>query len=208
MSAQPKTMLGRFFVFGEKRNMFAGAALAALCTVVTVANALAGQDWEIITQKDELSGQNVIAVSIDSVLKIPDETGTKLLQPSLLIRCKDGETTLLVNWWRFISTGESLGEGILGQYKTHHVDYRIDNEPVVSDSVWVMSSDFRATAAFPGFSVDIILKLITAHQLVAQTLPYGSNPVQAKFNVEGLDKVIRKIAIACNWSKRLPTGVP
>lgn len=190
-----------------RRFSSAANLLVLLFTLVLARGALADSNWSLMTGKDELTGQESVGVKTDSLIQIPLADGSTSVRPSLVIRCKSGQTTFLVDWWRFISNGDEFTSGDL-TVQMHIVKYRIDDGPI-SEETWIMSTDFQATIAWYGSPSpqDLVLRLLRAHQIVFETLPFGDNPVQAKFNVDGLDKVIGKVASACQWSNKLPPNL-
>jgi len=103
----------------------------------------------------------------------------------LVIRCMSNKTELYINWNSYLGL-DSIS-----------VTTRIGNDKP-ERKLWNISTDHRATF-YPTSPILFIKNLINADKLVAQTTPYGENPIIAIFDIRGLNEAIKPIQETCGW---------
>ncbi len=103
----------------------------------------------------------------------------------LVIRCSENTTNLYINFGRFLGSSSS------------QIRFRIDDQPPRSET-WSLSTN--SEAMFANNDIGLIRQLMPAHSLVVQTTPYGSNPIQATFTLDGLLNAISPVQQACGWN--------
>jgi hypothetical protein len=86
----------------------------------------------------------------------------------------------------------------LGRYGTHIVRIRVDDQSPVAQSWSESTSGDSVFAPEP----QQLAKLISAaNNLAFEVTPFQSSAAVARFNVEGLDKLLDKVAVPCGWGK-------
>lgn len=166
---------------------------AAMFLILTPTVALSQDygEWMRSERQSEMTDFMGLFFSLQSENTIPDSIGRDRLRPMLMIRCLENRTALLVNWGRFITTGNI--------YDQHSVRYRVDDrEPVTA--AWRMSTSYEATGLWRGSAIPLLRQMRGATRFIVETTPHGENAVLARFNVTGFDAVVSEVAERCSWS--------
>lgn len=108
----------------------------------------------------------------------------------LYARCRSNVTELYVDWGDYLGHDDYRSE-------TKRVSVRVGQSPA-KDQQWSVSTDGKATFA-PGWAGDLLKRLVSADQLVLQTVPYSESPTTAVFDLTGARAAIRQVADACGW---------
>jgi type VI secretion system protein VasI len=103
----------------------------------------------------------------------------------LIIRCMSNKTELYIKWQDYLGL-DSVS-----------VTTRIGNAKAET-KMWNLSTDSKASF-YPGSPILFIKNLMSADKLVAQTTPYGENPIIAIFDIRGLTEAIKLIQETCGW---------
>lgn len=159
--------------------------LLSLCLAT---NAVSKGQWQVETDKSAMDDSPTVVLSVRANAASADRLG-KTIRPTLSIRCKENDTDVFINWQQFLTTG--------GSDDGTSVQYRIDAARAVT-APWSISTDFTAT--FSRNSVQLARKLATGRRLVVRTTPYGEDPVEASFNLDGLAPLLPRVAQACGWN--------
>jgi hypothetical protein len=140
--------------------------------------------WFNQTSKDAITDFEISVWIADNWIP-----GLDVKKPQLTARCRDHNTELLVDWGRYITTGNTGGRT--------PVTYRIDDKPAVTGT-WQMSSNFEAT--FAHGPIALLRSMKGASQLIVSTVPFGGNEIRATFRISGADGVIEDLAKRCGWT--------
>lgn len=150
---------------------------------VADSNVISTGRWQVYTtfledQPDELYLAALIA----------SEGGYSWRRPVLFLRCWQGETRAFVNW------RESLGTSFLTN--TREVSYRISDNDSVQDG-WSVSTNEEAV--FAPEPIEFIRSMIGEDTLSMRVWPRDGDPLNATFDITGVDAAILKIRNVCGW---------
>ena len=106
----------------------------------------------------------------------------------MILRCWQGKTSAFVNW------RESLGTSFLTN--TREVSYRIGDKDSVQDG-WSVSTDEEAV--FAPEPIEFIQPMIGEDILSMRVWPRDGDPLDATFDVTGVDAAILEIRNVCGW---------
>ena len=116
------------------------------------------------------------------------EGGYSWRRPILYLRCWQGETHAFVNW------RESLGTSFLTN--TREVSYRISDNDSVQDG-WSVSTNEEAV--FAPEPIEFIQSMIGEDTLSMRVWPRDGDPLDATFDITGVDAAILEIRNVCGW---------
>ena len=112
---------------------------------------------------------------------------------TMIVRCKSNEIETYINWNSY------LGDDADSVYSSgKYVTTRIRDEKAVT-TMWSISTDREATFD-PGWSSALLEEIIKSNSFVAQTTPYGENPITAEFDTTGSRTAFEPLARVCGWS--------
>ncbi len=103
----------------------------------------------------------------------------------LMVRCQENKTDLIINWSEYLGLEQT-------QVRT-----RIDEKPPVARP-WSISTNHQAT--FAPNPIARLREMKGSRRFLAETVPYGENPVTAEFDVSGIDDVIARVSKGCHWT--------
>jgi len=126
----------------------------------------------------ELAAENIVPIWLNQV------------RPMLIVRCLSKKTEA------FVFTGSALK--IEPQTEDHTVSFRFDNEQETTMR-WPDSAEHDAL--FAPDAAAFAQRLIHAHTLRFGYTPHNAEPVEAHFEVSGLDALIEPVAKECGWKK-------
>ncbi len=119
-------------------------------------------------------------------------------RPSLIVRCKEGETDV------YVVTGMSSNPE-LGAFEEVTVRLRFD-AMVPSEEVW--SETTSNDALMSRDPVNLAIRLARSRRFRVEFTPFNANPQVVTFDVRGLARHLPRIARACpgasNWLSRWP----
>ena len=105
----------------------------------------------------------------------------------LYVRCKENTTALIFGFDEYLGLDETT------------VQYRLDSEKSRSRSM-VISTNNKSAGLWNGnSSIPVIKSLFGKKQLAVRVTPYGENPREMTFNIEGLEEMIQPLRESCNW---------
>ena len=150
---------------------------------VADSNVISTGRWQVYTtfiedQLDELYLATLIA----------SEGGYSWRRPVLTLRCWQGKTSAFVNW------RESLGTSFLTN--TREVSYRIGDNDSVQDG-WSVSTNEEAV--FAPEPIEFIQSMIGEDTLSMRVWPRDGDPLNATFDITGVDAAILEIRNVCGW---------
>lgn len=166
---------------------------ASVCLIIlmTMSQRANADEWTVHYDTSAMDDSKSVYLYTESLKPVPGVLGFLEVRPLLIIRCHENTTTLSVDWNRYISTG--------GIYNEEHVRYRVDDKPP-KNATWTITTDFEATGLSPGSrSIPLIRQLVKAKRFIVEVTPFGSNSIQAEFNINGLDKRIVDVQKECGW---------
>jgi type VI secretion system protein VasI len=111
---------------------------------------------------------------------------------TMYMRCQSDTTNMYINWGDFLGT-DSI-----------QVTTRIGSNDSATSS-WRISTSNQST--FKSKPIEFIKSMLGTSKFVAQTTPYGENPVTAIFDIAGLDNAIKPLRETCGWDIVKPTPV-
>jgi type VI secretion system protein VasI len=138
--------------------------------------------WRHSKKQSPIDDSLTVALTLNAERQIESKWGSN--QPRLVVRCKEGLTSVYVNWGIFIGSGDTI------------VTTRLDKE-LATNIEWKISTDHEAT--FHPRTVDFIRGLWSHDSLFIQVTPYGESPVNTKFDLRGLAVGVGSLREACNW---------
>ena len=146
--------------------------------------------WIVTSGQNKMDDTPIVTVSVSATDDIAGWVARA--RPRLIVRCVEDETELLVY------AGMSP-QPELGKYSQASVRIRFDNERPFN-TTWHQSTSGNALfAPDPAYVLD---PLRHAHRFLFEFTPIGSGPVVIEFNVQGLDKVVGRVATACRWEEK------
>ena len=150
---------------------------------VADSNVISTGRWQVYTTflEDQLDELYLAAL-------IASEGGYSWRRPVLFLRCWKGETDAILDW------RESLGTSFLTN--TREVSYRIGDNDSVQDG-WSVSTGEEAV--FAPEPIKFIQSMIGEDTLSMRVWPRDGDPLNATFDITGVDVAILKIRNVCGW---------
>lgn len=111
--------------------------------------------------------------------------------PSLIIRCKEGETE------SYVVTG-MITSSNYGETESSTVTIRLDKEKA---SQQTMSQSTDNKALFFRRPIKQIKSMMEHDTLLFQFIPFNSSPATTTFDLRGLPEAIKPLREACKWPK-------
>jgi type VI secretion system protein VasI len=170
-------------------------ATMALIAMTTVITTLAVADnWLVQEETSRLDDSTNVFLWTESLEPISDRF-SGLITPTLLIRCEENTTSIVIAWKTYLGIGES------------QITYRIDRLPAETHT-WSLSTNFEAIGLWNGSSaIPFINRLFDKETLLARITPYGDSPVTAVFAIGGLKAAAAPLMQACHWKPRAAVGI-
>lgn len=149
--------------------------------------------WVIGKSKNPLDDSETVVAIIDA----DNGTGGVFTKKAitLVVRCQSNKTDIYVNWHEYLGNDASYLDG---QTKKK-VIYRVPPATARTD-MWFVSTDNEATFAPDSIVFPLLRAMAKGNRFVAQTTPYGENPITAIFDMTGSSKAIAQIAKTCGWT--------
>lgn len=146
--------------------------------------------WGIFKDKSPVDDSLSVYLSLDANDYI--NVGYKKFKPSLIIRCRENATSVFINYDIFLGN------------KPIKPLTRLDSEKAVSDVYWVTSTDHKAIfydslLGEGEASIKFIKKLLDKNKFFIRVTPYSENPVDATFDLTGIDEAIKPLRAVCGW---------
>lgn len=119
-------------------------------------------------------------------LVLPSESEATTLsrdRVGLVIRCQNFIPALYIVWHEYLGS-ETIVTTRVGA-------------ATATTSEWLISSDSQAS--FHRDPTVLITQMMGQARFVAQTTPYGENPVTAVFDISGIDEALKPLKEVCSW---------
>lgn len=176
-------------------KVLAGPSRSSATSAATPPDQIAVQDkWQAKEDRSPMDDSRTVILALDSDEAIEGPIGSN--KPTLIVRCKEGNTQV------YVATGmaASIEEDIDGGPTVNHkVRVRLDNgNPGLE--YWYESTDHKALFTTDG--VEYAKQLAAAHTFTFEFTPFDGSPQVARFDVWGLRDHLNKVADACNWHVR------
>ena len=147
-------------------------------------------NWTIFKDKSPVDDSVSIYLNLDANDYI--DVKYKKFKPNLTIRCRENATSIFVNYGIF------LGD------KSIKPVTRLDSEKAVSDVYWGTSTDHQAIfydslLGEGEASIKFIKQLLDKNKFFIRVIPYNEKPVDATFDLSGLDEAIKPLRSVCGW---------
>ena len=108
-------------------------------------------------------------------------------RPSLIVRCRERKLDV------YLVTG--MSSHVEGATGSHTVRYRVDTLRAVSEGSWQESTDNEAL--FSPAPAALAERLMSGNTILFEWTPFHADPVQARFDVQGLEPHRAKLVAAC-----------
>lgn len=144
-----------------------------------------GKGKWVVTEK-----QSPVDDSVNVMLRLSSESPIRnnfgqSFTPLMTIDCSEKKTSLYIDWNSFLGSNEK------------DMLYRIDKQKAVTKA-WNMSTDSKAVF-YQGSPVKFIKSLMAGKSIYTQITPYQDSPVNATFDITGLESAIAPLRKACGW---------
>lgn len=179
-------VLGRFVARGPRADTATPVSAAENQPVST-------DKWRIKEDKSPMDDSKTVVLSLESEDMIQGPLGAK--RPSLVIRCQEGKTDTYV----VTHMAASVEEDYDGAPRLDHtVKIRFDDGNAIQE-FWEESGSHDAL--FIGADGKELAKTLSHTQrFTFQFTPFNANPAVARFDLQGLDSHLGKVADACRWN--------
>ena len=146
-------------------------------------------NWMVATDKSKMTDQKNVYLAVNSDNAIPGTYGGSG-PAQLTLRCQENTTSAILSVNdHFLSDIQGYGD----------VEYRIDKEKMHTAYMGA-STDNTALGLWNGGSaIPFIRQLMGHHRLVVRVTPYNESPVEATFDISGLDAVLPDLRRTCHW---------
>jgi type VI secretion system VasI family protein len=142
--------------------------------------------WSVVSKVSPMTDKREVFLQRSSRESIKTDVFGEA-HPVFLIHCRDGKTAVGVNWGFIVDGG------------TIPVTYRLDGEASKTVPINV-SDDFRSIASWNNDRSVVFLKtLLKKKKLAIQVTALTQGPITAVFDLEGLEKSIAPLRLACGW---------
>jgi type VI secretion system protein VasI len=145
--------------------------------------------WRVASQKSKVDDSTNVFLSIDSNQPIRGRFGD-VGPAELTIRCMENTTAATFRFaGHFMADIQGYGD----------ITYRIDDRKAKTKG-FVESTSNEALGLWSGGSaIPFAKELFGGTSLYVRATPYNENPVEAEFNIAGLDEAIKPLREACRW---------
>lgn len=147
--------------------------------------------WQASEERSKMDGSLTVALALNS----PDTVQGWLesMRPTLIVRCLEHKTSV------YVVTG-TAAQPVEGANEQYPVDLRFD-EGKPTTQWWSESTDSKALGVWESESaIALGRRLAKAKKLVFRFTPINASPVIASFDLSGLDHLLPKVALACDWA--------
>ncbi|MBJ8746077.1 type VI secretion protein [Citrobacter farmeri] len=141
-------------------------------------------NWQTSIDSSPIDDSKNVIISLSSNNYISTRFG-ETVSPDLVVSCREGKTQLYINWKQYLGLDSTT------------MLHRIDTKKAVNKT-WLLSTDNNAVFYY-GKTLPFIKELSSAKTLFARVVPYGENPVDAKFDLIGMEAALKPLRQACKW---------
>jgi len=145
--------------------------------------------WRQATDKSKIDDSKSVYLQLESNNSVSGRFGSAG-PATLTLRCLENKTAVVFQFaGAFMADIQGYGD----------ITYRIDDKKAQTRS-FVESTNNESLGLWSGgSSIPFIKALFGAKTLYVRAVPYNENPVEAEFNVAGLDDHIGELRQACRW---------
>lgn len=111
----------------------------------------------------------------------------------LFVRCQSNLIEAFISWGQYLGGDDDK----FNRGDQKDLTIRIGDDDAYQ-GYWGISTDKAAT--FAPAQIQLLRKMVTAQHLVAQTTPYNSVPITAKFDTTGMADALRPVMETCGYS--------
>ncbi len=146
--------------------------------------------WVVRTDKSEFKDTTDVYLSLTSENPLHCRNYGTPVKAQLFLRCSENTTSM------FLATDCHLASGHRGYGQ---VEYRFDDR-AAGEKGFDASTDNSALGLWSGGkAIPMIKQMIGADRAIFRFTPYGQSPVTAKFQISGLEEVIKPLRKECGW---------
>ena len=141
--------------------------------------------WSVDVKTDKLDGMTSVVSVLDSSDKVSKDFG--MAKPArLVVRCLKNQTEVYVHWPDFVGIAQS-----------RQVKWRVDDQPIVTETWTDYSSDGQA--AFAPSPIPFLKKLLGGKELVFSLSTFSKVARTVTFPIVGSDEAIKPVRTNCKW---------
>lgn len=141
--------------------------------------------WQEGSITDALTGKKITAI----VLYPTSDADNEFNQTGIVISCKDDKLSFEVSWDQKMTSDPNLD--------TYELDYRSGNNDVQTGR-WNLTTDNQGFL-YPGNVYDFIQNLEGQSVFVAQVIPTGMAPINATYDLTGLNVAVVPVLTSCGY---------
>lgn len=146
--------------------------------------------WVVDQTVSPINDTTNVDLNISSEHPVPAKLGGALYL-KLAIRCREGKTSLAVNFGDHFMASSRYGDW-------GKVTYRVDRLAAV-EARWVHSPDNAELMIEGPPAIELSAAMISARNFLIRAVPFGEKPLTATFNIRGLEDAIAPLRTACVW---------
>ena len=169
-------------------------AIGSLAAMVLCANASGAQatsagrastPWSVEESRSAMTDEPTVILTSEATGEV--RGWLDRARPALVVRCKERKLDV------YLRTG--MSSHVEGAHGNHTIRYRIDTTRAVSESSWEESTSNEAL--FAPAPAELAERLMSGNTVLFEWTPFNANPVQARFDVMGLEAHRAKLVAAC-----------
>lgn len=148
-------------------------------------------NWRVQKLKSAMADTTDIFVEVSSESShVCRAYGSAPAKIRFMARCMENTTAVMIYGDCHLASGfQGYGQ----------VTYRIDEETAREES-FEASTDNSALGLWTGGSaIPFLQELLEKDQLIVRFTPFNMSPVEATFNIGGIDEAIKPLREACSW---------
>ena len=149
--------------------------------------------WKVSEDHSPMDDSKTVVLSLDADNTIEGPLGPK--QPTLMIRCQEGQTQVYIYTGMAAAVEEDF-EG--GPLYSHTVRIRLDQASAIPEH-WSESNNHEGLF-FEGDAITFTKQLAEAQTLTFEFTPFDANPAIARFDLGDLAEHLPELGASCGWS--------
>ena len=146
--------------------------------------------WTIDQTVSPINDTANVDLNFSSKHAVPAKVGGAVYL-KLALRCREGKTSLAVNFGDHFMTSSRYGDW-------GKVTYRVDRSAAVKAG-WNHSPDNAELMIEGPPAIELSARLISAKIFLIRAVPFGEAPLTATLDVRGLESAITPLRTACAW---------
>ena len=147
--------------------------------------------WQVEEERSKMDGSPTVILGLRSTDTVHGwlETAT----PTLVVRCQEHKTSV------YIVTGMAAQPGEGASSDAYPIELRFDEEKPTTQW-WGQSTDNKGLGVWSSSkAIALSRRLAKANKLLFRFTPFNASPAIASFDLHGLDRLLPKVAHACDW---------